>query len=188
MTYFGVPELRPAMYNYKSLLHCRYIRVIHLKPALRTTAALAIDLVEATIDSTLKFEALSYAWEGQDLNQAIQCGGKKLLVSATCMAALRRLRRKTETRILWIDQICIDQSSVAEKNHQVALMGEIYSRAMRVVIWLGDKTASEMLLRYVRHQQVLTFVFGRPSVSKFRKYAHKQRLKLDSKLTGKRWY
>lgn len=56
------------------------------------------------------------------------------------------------------------------------------------MIWRGDKTASEMLLRYVRHQQVLTFIFGRPSVSKLWKYAHRQSLKLDSKLRGKRWY
>src|SRR5436190_945066 len=29
----------------------------------------------------------------------------------------------------WIDQICIDQSQVAERSHQVHLVGEIYRRA-----------------------------------------------------------
>jgi hypothetical protein len=38
---------------------------------------------------------------------------------------------------LWIDQLCIDQSSVGEKNHQVALMGAIYSDALQVLVWLG---------------------------------------------------
>jgi hypothetical protein len=40
---------------------------------------------------------------------------------------------------LWIDSICIDQSrdAVEERNTQVALMGEIYKCAKRVVVWLG---------------------------------------------------
>lgn len=41
---------------------------------------------------------------------------------------------------LWIDAICIDQSQVEERNHQVAMMGEIYSRAQEVLVWLGRST------------------------------------------------
>lgn len=37
----------------------------------------------------------------------------------------------------WIDALCIDQRNVAERNHQVGQMGEVYSRAWRVVSWLG---------------------------------------------------
>jgi hypothetical protein len=39
---------------------------------------------------------------------------------------------------MWIDSICIDQTSTDERNQQVALMGEIYGRAMGVNIWLGE--------------------------------------------------
>lgn len=45
-----------------------------------------------------------------------------------------------EHRFLWIDAICIDQSRVEERNHQVAMMGKIYSRARRVLVWLGQST------------------------------------------------
>jgi hypothetical protein len=39
---------------------------------------------------------------------------------------------------LWVDAICIDQSnSTQEKATQIPLMGEIYSRAGRVLAWLG---------------------------------------------------
>ncbi|KAL2264610.1 hypothetical protein VTJ83DRAFT_7120 [Remersonia thermophila] len=42
---------------------------------------------------------------------------------------------------LWIDALCIDQSnSTQEKATQIPLMGEIYSRAARVVSWLGGDT------------------------------------------------
>jgi hypothetical protein len=69
----------------------------------------------------------------------IGCNGDSLLVTANCEAALRELRDPTETTKLWIDSICIDQSrdAVEERNIQVALMGEVYKCAKRVVVWLG---------------------------------------------------
>ncbi|OIW25713.1 HET-domain-containing protein [Coniochaeta ligniaria NRRL 30616] len=38
---------------------------------------------------------------------------------------------------LWIDALCIDQSSTDEKNIQVSMMGRIYEKAQTVIIWLG---------------------------------------------------
>lgn len=38
---------------------------------------------------------------------------------------------------LWIDQICIDQGSHSERNHEVQRMSAIYSNATRTVVWLG---------------------------------------------------
>lgn len=38
---------------------------------------------------------------------------------------------------LWIDALCIDQSSTDEKNKQVSMMGRIYEKAQTVIIWLG---------------------------------------------------
>ncbi|KAB8298038.1 hypothetical protein EYC80_001810 [Monilinia laxa] len=40
---------------------------------------------------------------------------------------------------LWIDQICIDQSAVEERNHQVNLMAKIYTKASSVLLWLGPE-------------------------------------------------
>jgi hypothetical protein len=40
---------------------------------------------------------------------------------------------------MWIDAICINQSSVAERELQVKLMRDIYQQADGVVIWLGPK-------------------------------------------------
>jgi hypothetical protein len=45
-----------------------------------------------------------------------------------------------EQEFLWIDAICIDQSRVEERNHQVAMMGKIYSLARKVLVWLGQST------------------------------------------------
>jgi hypothetical protein len=38
---------------------------------------------------------------------------------------------------LWVDQICIDQLNIEERNHQVNLMSKIYQLATRTIVWLG---------------------------------------------------
>jgi hypothetical protein len=69
----------------------------------------------------------------------VSCHGQELLITENCVAALRRIRSKVRKCILWIDSICIDQSSIEERNHQVALMGDVYSMASEVIIWLVKK-------------------------------------------------
>src|SRR6201999_2476979 len=44
---------------------------------------------------------------------------------------------------LWVDYLCINQPNVAEKNHQVALMGQIYREASRVIVWLGPSREAD---------------------------------------------
>lgn len=53
--------------------------------------------------------------------------------------ALQYLRRTDEPRILWIDALCINQQDEVEKGPQVAIMGDIYRNATRVVAWIGPE-------------------------------------------------
>jgi hypothetical protein len=39
----------------------------------------------------------------------------------------------------WIDSICINQSNLQERNHQVGLMKQIFLQAIDVYVWLGPK-------------------------------------------------
>lgn len=39
---------------------------------------------------------------------------------------------------VWVDAVCINQEDIAEKGQQVQMIGEIFGRARRVLIWLGD--------------------------------------------------
>ena len=52
-------------------------------------------------------------------------------------AALQHLRYPDRARTIWVDAICINQGINSEKNHQIALMGSIYSQAQRTLAWLG---------------------------------------------------
>jgi hypothetical protein len=63
-------------------------------------------------------------------------------VAPNVAAAMRQLRSSCTPQVLWIDVICIDQISNVEKNHQVALMGRIYSLAQSVIVWLGPEFPS----------------------------------------------
>lgn len=40
--------------------------------------------------------------------------------------------------MLWADAICINQDDVQEKGHQVNMMGKIYTKAIGVIVWLGQ--------------------------------------------------
>lgn len=100
--------------------------------------------------SYLRYEALSYVWgkdpfieingKFQDYKCAALCDGHKLLVSANLERALRNLRLEYDSRIIWVDAICINQEDVTERSHQVTLMSAVYGRASRVIAWLGGET------------------------------------------------
>ena len=124
-------------YVHSPLSETRSIRIIQLLPAKSSTWPIACGLEEASLDAKPEYTALSYAWDGQQLDCPIVCSGRRLLVTRNCQAALRQLRHSTDFLHLWIDSICIDQTSGDERSQQVALMGEIYKSAHQVIVWLG---------------------------------------------------
>jgi hypothetical protein len=130
------------LYQHPMLGSERSIRVLELAPAERLDAPILCELTETSVDGApparLAYEALSYAWGSEDRNCAISCDKKTLFITANCEAALRRLRRKSESRTLWVDSICINQSSIVERNEQVKMMADVYAMAEQVIVWLGE--------------------------------------------------
>lgn len=57
-------------------------------------------------------------------------------------SVLTHLRLDHEIRTLWVDAICINQTDEKERNQQVTQMGEIYSHAQQVILWLGNEDAA----------------------------------------------
>ncbi|KAF4813032.1 Heterokaryon incompatibility protein 6, OR allele [Colletotrichum tropicale] len=88
-------------------------------------------------ETILPYEALSYCWGDTRMRNMITVDGKALFITENLHDALQYLRRTEEDRILWVDAICIDQSNVKERGHQVGWMGELYRRAEEVLCWLG---------------------------------------------------
>ncbi|KAK5094375.1 hypothetical protein LTS08_008594 [Lithohypha guttulata] len=47
------------------------------------------------------------------------------------------LRHPDQSRIIWVDALCINQKDDAEKSWQVGLMRDIYQQSSQVLAWLG---------------------------------------------------
>jgi hypothetical protein len=59
-------------------------------------------------------------------------------------------------QLLWIDAVCIDQTNIAERNAQVAMMAKIYGSGSGMIIWLGeDHESSDDYLAYQALRNVL---------------------------------
>ncbi|KAF1921571.1 heterokaryon incompatibility protein-domain-containing protein [Ampelomyces quisqualis] len=102
-----------------------------------------------------EYEALSYAWGSADEPSVVQVGTSEqalLPITRNLDIALRHLRHVKQSQMIWIDALCIDQASTDEKNHQVAAMGEIYSNAECVTIWLGtEQDRSDEAFDLIKH-------------------------------------
>ncbi|KAI0381098.1 heterokaryon incompatibility protein-domain-containing protein [Hypomontagnella monticulosa] len=91
------------------------------------------------------YEALSYVWGSPNDLLEIVVDGRPRSVTRNLHDALKRLRRQKGDvcgevgRTLWVDAVCINQSDHDEKRYQVELMGEIYSRTARSLLWLGEQ-------------------------------------------------
>ena len=48
-----------------------------------------------------------------------------------------QMREEGNRDAWWIDATCINQQDLKERGHQVAVMGQIYSKAVEVRVWLG---------------------------------------------------
>jgi hypothetical protein len=75
-----------------------------------------------------QYDALSYMW-GPGVTKPIEINGSICEIRENLSQALVHLRLANQTRVLWVEAICIDQESVEERKHQVAQMGKIYSKA-----------------------------------------------------------
>ncbi|KAH7389728.1 heterokaryon incompatibility protein-domain-containing protein, partial [Phaeosphaeria sp. MPI-PUGE-AT-0046c] len=117
------------------------IRVIELLPG-RPEAPLSCKLHVLPLENEPVFTALSYVWGDETNTKSILLDGKHHIVRENLWNFLAQYRRSEYTSRLWIDALCIDQSSIIERNHQVALMGKIYSSAKLVITWLGHGFSS----------------------------------------------
>ncbi|KAK4220897.1 heterokaryon incompatibility protein-domain-containing protein [Podospora fimiseda] len=100
-----------------------------------------LTLFHAALDAqpTHVFSALSYVWGEANNNRSIILDGQTFQVTNNLFTALTRLYTDSFNGHIWIDAICINQSDNDEKAVQVQLMSHIYTRAAKVLIWLGPE-------------------------------------------------
>ena len=136
LTYTPIPATTEE-YVYKPLSDDKKMfRLLLIHPRHRD-APIRCSLIERSIRNAPLFSAVSYAWGAPGNKLPIEVDGRILWVTANAHGLLEDTSSYILPRLIWIDAICIDQSSVPEKSAQVQLMGDIYQRASFVTVWLG---------------------------------------------------
>lgn len=117
----------------------RRFRLLFLEPSTDRLAPLRCELNRASFDNEdVKYTALSYTWGDPIATTPIFVNGVETQVTLNLEAALRHIRQITDSITLWVDALCINQEDLAEKNHQVEMMRDIFSGAELVIAWLGS--------------------------------------------------
>jgi hypothetical protein len=94
------------------------------------------------LESTPRYIALSYTWGPPNPSHRILVDSGTFQVLDNLYNFLCEYRKDTASNTgiayIYIDQICIDQSNIQERNSQVRLMSDIYTRSSLVLVWLGN--------------------------------------------------
>ncbi|KAF2494412.1 HET-domain-containing protein [Lophium mytilinum] len=139
-------------YRYSGITSApNHIRLLTLLPGLHNdTIRITLTDVDLSLndDHSVSFplyECLSYTWGDSTDRTIIYVDGRVITVTKNLGEALKYLRHYEIPRVLWIDALCINQGDMAERSMQVGRMSDIYSRATRVVVWLGPESEDSNL-------------------------------------------
>ena len=123
--YFDLPD---------AATHIRLLRIIAAEEDNDVQCGLSV----WSLESAPPYNAISYTWGARTETKTIQLNGHRLVVRSNCEYVLRQTYLYDHNMYIWIDALCIDQGNVPENNVQVAMMGDLYKRAERVLACIGQ--------------------------------------------------
>ena len=128
-------------------LTTRQFRLLTLLPGADATP-IQTTLRHVNIEDKPTFDALSYEWGPESNNNSeIFIDKEPFTIRHNLWLFLKRLRAFSQSaQVIYADAICINQQDDEEKGRQVALMSEIYMRAKRVLVWLGEHDRNSELV------------------------------------------
>jgi hypothetical protein len=104
------------------------IRLLHFSP---DAEEISLDVIP--LDEAKEYQTLSYVWGKPERVLSLPVNKRKVMVTRNLYGSIIRCMLKFPHTPIWCDGICINQDDYHERAQQVALMGEIYSKAVRVV-------------------------------------------------------
>lgn len=110
------------------------IRLLRILPN-KSDQSIICTLEQAT--SNQPYTCLSYCWGPDKDHHTILVNEEIFLVRPNLHAFLALANEYSFDQPIWIDAICINQADTEEKSKQVQMMGQIYSSAIRTIVWLG---------------------------------------------------
>ena len=122
----------------------RQIRVLQLSPGVGSTQLSGMLHVRNLDDDELDYDALSYMWGDPTPVSTIIIRSQTLPIAHNLNEALHSLRHPAKAIILWFDAVYINQLDPNERAEQIALMRQLYSRALCVRSFLNNETPDVM--------------------------------------------
>ncbi|KAN0099292.1 Ras family domain containing protein [Hyaloscypha variabilis] len=117
------------------------IRLLKFEQGLSLKYSITYSLEYASLLSPPEYIALSYCWGSANKTREVNIyGGGKVKVTENLSDALKGLRFKMGSKMLWVDALCINQEDLGERSQQVRVMRHIYSTAKEVVSWIPHDT------------------------------------------------
>lgn len=152
--------LRTEPFKHEPLDHTKAsIRLLQIRADLSRDGLIQCSLRHTTISST-PYSCLSYRWGEPLTSWKILINGRPYHVGGNLYDFLDTFRQSGlnhSTEYVWIDAMCIAQDDVLERNHQVTQMGEIFSTAQSVYVWLGKMPSIAPIVSSLKNWQNPTY-------------------------------
>ncbi|KAI4657286.1 uncharacterized protein J4E79_007358 [Alternaria viburni] len=123
-------------------------RLIQIRPGFSVDGLPDCYLQNALVQES-NYICLSYTWGQPGDEYPIKLDGKLFHVRQNLYDFLQAARQRLTFCTLWIDALCINQTDVEERNHQVQQMGNIFEGARLVVSWLGNSLETQEFVQTV---------------------------------------
>lgn len=140
---------------FSPLPECNWIRTLRVQqshPHVKSKLVITLELLDIDLEN-VDYDALSYTW-GHPISTpeceeqydpaynvqvciAIEDVNHELFIMRNLYEAFTSLWNMNHRRRLWVDALCVNQNDLAEKSQQVLKMGEIFSKAQQVIVWVG---------------------------------------------------
>ena len=138
-------ESWPTFQNYKELsIERKEIRILHLE-WMWTLEILTGRFEHVLLDDHPEYDALSYCWGAAGRHETILLEGQRVYLRENAYQLLKTLCLQGQACAVWLDFLCIDQSSKPERSAQVSIMFDVFSSVQKVLSWLGPGDADSDL-------------------------------------------
>ena len=139
-------DMDTPKYQYQKLHGLAPMRLVRLHSQdvldedLFPNEAFSIEFVHVELLSSPAYEAVSYAWgDSRSFHSIYTVNREHLYVTESLLRVLKTLRPRQNSdgpRLLWIDQLCIDQANNTERFLQVRRMRDIFKNANRTLLMI----------------------------------------------------
>jgi hypothetical protein len=129
------------------------IRLVEVISQPDTPLELSLSIHQITQDPD--YHSISYTWGDSGLTEEIIINGRPTMVTKNCHYALTHVSDRYPSLpgkpiVIWIDSICTNQDDNDEKSYQVAMMGDIFTKASKVLACVGPhQDSSQMICNFL---------------------------------------